>query len=551
MKSVYINQVGFLKEGAKKAVLNFGSDFFNIVDDKDKIVYSGKTSHFGTDNISGEDTYVADFSSFDRCGSFRIEADGVKSVSFDISGNVYDKLMKDLCKCFYFLRCGDALEEKYAGVYYHKPCHMSKATVYGEDVPPVDVTGGWHDAGDYGRYSTAGAVAVAHLLYGVRFFKSLLDVKFDIPSVKCDKGNLPDILAEVKVELDFLFKMQRENGSVWHKVTTFNHAPFIMPEDDKSELFLFNVSSIATADVAAVFALAYTIYKDYDKAYADKLMAAALKAYDWLTENPNPLLFKNAPGSNTGEYGEFEDYSNRFWAAASLYEATGKKNYYDDALIQRDKLKNFDEVTKFKLYQGGVFTTLGWGDVAGLGCLSLILLGDTVSISAEVNKYFTDEANRLCDIAKRNGFGLCMDKKDFIWGSNMELLKYLMVLTVADGIAPRDDYKKAIDAGIDYMLGCNSMDTSYVTGNGEKAFKNPHLRPTAVDDIEEPWPGLVSGGPNVGLQDERAHEVPKDSAPMKCYLDHIDCYSLNEITIYWNSPFVFVLAGLLENARRK
>ena len=68
------------------------------------------------------------------------------------------------------------------------------------------------------------------------------------------------------------------------------------------------------------------------------------------------------------------------------------------------------------------------------------------------------------------------------------------------------------------------MDVSYVTGNGEKAFKNPHLRPTAVDDIEEPWPGLVSGGPNVGLQDERAKEVPAGSAPMKCYLDHIDCY---------------------------
>ncbi len=90
------------------------------------------------------------------------------------------------------------------------------------------------------------------------------------------------------------------------------------------------------------------------------------------------------------------------------------------------------------------------------------------------------------------------------------------------------------------------MDVSYVTGNGEKAYKNPHLRPTAIDDIEEPWPGLVSGGPNVGLQDERDQTLPKDLPPMKCYLDHIDCYSLNEITIYWNSPLVFVMAGLLK-----
>ena len=91
------------------------------------------------------------------------------------------------------------------------------------------------------------------------------------------------------------------------------------------------------------------------------------------------------------------------------------------------------------------------------------------------------------------------------------------------------------------------MDISYVTGNGEKAFKNPHLRPTAVDDIEEPWPGLVSGGPNAGLHDERAQTLRgKGLPPMKCYIDHIDCYSLNEITIYWNSPLVFALSGILE-----
>ena len=86
------------------------------------------------------------------------------------------------------------------------------------------------------------------------------------------------------------------------------------------------------------------------------------------------------------------------------------------------------------------------------------------------------------------------------------------------------------------------MDTSYVTGYGEKAYKNPHLRPTAVDGIDDPWPGLVSGGPNRGLQDEKASELPKDTPPMKCYLDDVSCYSLNEITIYWNSPLVFVLA---------
>ena len=546
MARIFTNQVGFTPDSSKKAVLDFGGTDFQVLNENGESVYTGKAQHFGTDEISGEDVSVADFSDFKETGTFSISSDGASSAHFSISNNVYDKLMKDICKCFYFLRCGDALTKEYAGVYYHKPCHMTKATVYGEDTDPVDVTGGWHDAGDYGRYSTAGAVAVAHLLYGVRYFKNLLDVKFDIPKVKGDKGDLPDILAEVKVELDFLKKMQREDGSVWHKVTTFCHAPFLMPEDDKGELFLFHVSSLATADIAAVFALAYSIYKDYDAAYADSLLTASKKAYKWLKENPDELLFFNAEGSNTGQYDEAEDISNRFWAAASLYEATGEKSYYEDILSQRDRLIDFDAKAQSKGYQGDVFTCLGWAEVAGLGSLSILLKGDDDELTRDIKKRFEGEADRLVSNAGKNGFGLCMEAKDFIWGSNMELLKYLMILTVVDAkITHKDEYKKAVLSCLDYLLGCNSMDVSYVTGNGEKAFKNPHLRPTAVDDIEEPWPGLVSGGPNVGLQDERAKEVPAGSAPMKCYLDHIDCYSLNEITIYWNSPLVFVMSGIL------
>lgn len=544
MNKIFMNQVGYLPGSVKRAVLNFPAEDFRVVDENGDTAYEGKTRHFGNDDISGEDTYVADFTILSEAGSYRLEAGDIKGPEFKVGYACFDKLKRDICKCFYYLRCGDALARRYAGEYYHEPCHMSKATVYGEDVEPVDVTGGWHDAGDYGRYSTAGAVAVAHLLYAVRFFPNILDLEFDIPKEKCDNGQLPDLLAEVKVELDFLMKMQRENGSVWHKVTTFNHADFIMPEDDKNELFLFPVSSLATADIAAVFALASGIYKDYDKAYADKLMERALLAYDWLRENPKEVLFRNAEGSNTGEYSEAEDYSNRYWAACSLYETTSEGRYYQDAMEQKAKLEAFNKAATMKLYQGDVMTCLGWGDDGGLGGLSLILKKEDNALTLAARESFVNEAKRLVANGEKNGFNLCMERKDFIWGSNMELLKYMMVLTVANLINKDEAFEDAIVAGLDYLLGCNSMDVSYVTGNGEKAFKNPHLRPTAVDDIEEPWPGLVSGGPNIGLQDEKAQTIPKDSAAMKCYLDDVACYSLNEITIYWNSPLVFVMAGL-------
>ena len=542
MKSIYINQVGFTKTAPKKAVLNFPAERFEIKTISGECVFSGNVTEFGKDKISGEETFVADFSEFQSEGRFTVNAGDAASVSFEIKDSIYAGLMKDVCKCFYYLRCGDALSKEFAGDYYHKPCHMGLATVYGTD-EKKDVTGGWHDAGDYGRYSTAGSVAVAHILYGVRFFNELLDTEFNIPKESCEKGQYPDILSEVKVELDFLKKMQRQDGAVYHKVTTFNHAPFIMPQEDTNELFLFAVSSIATADIAAVFALAYTIYKDYDKAYADSLLEAAKRAYDWLLANPKPLLFYNPEGSNTGQYDEAEDYSNRYWAAASLYEATGDKSYYHDAVDQKRKAGDYGEKHAGFGFQGDYLTCLGWAEVAGLGSFSILLAGDDSDLEKELRTRYVAEADRLVKVASLNGFGIPMLPEDYIWGSNFEVEKYMMILAVTDKfVQHKDEYRKVICAGLDYLLGCNSVDTSYVTGYGEKAYKNPHLRPTAVDGIDDPWPGLVSGGPNKGLQDEKASELPKDTPPMKCYLDDVSCYSLNEITIYWNSPLVFVLA---------
>ncbi|RKM62056.1 glycoside hydrolase [Butyrivibrio sp. CB08] len=542
MKQIYLNQVGFTKTGSKKAVLNFPAERFELVSTGGETVYSGNVTEFGRDKISGEETFVADFSQFSDEGSFAVRAGDTSSATFKISDDVYGTLFKDLLKCFYYLRCGDALSKEFAGEFYHEPCHTSLATVYGTD-EKRDVSGGWHDAGDYGRYSTAGSVAVAHLLYGVRFFKNLLDVDFNIPKENCEKGQYPDILSEVKVELDFLMKMQREDGAVYHKVTTFSHAPFIMPEEDKEELFVFAVSSIATADIAAVCALAYTIYKDYDAAYADKLLAASKKAYAWLSANPNPLLFYNPEGSNTGQYDEAEDFSNRYWAAASLYEATGDEQYLIDARNQKVKAADYGDKHAGFGFQGDYLTCLGWAEVAGLGSFSMLLAGDDSDLTKELRTRYISEADRLVKVAKENGFGIPMLPEDYIWGSNFEVEKYMMILAVTDSfVSPNEEYKKVIRSGLDYLLGCNSMDVSYVTCHGEKAYKNPHLRPTAVDNVDEPWPGLVSGGPNRGLQDEKASELPKDTPPMKCYLDDVTCYSLNEITIYWNSPLVFVLA---------
>ena len=549
MKTIVLNEVGYRVKARKEAVLNFDAKGFTVFTNDGKEVFKGELKHFGKDDMSGEDTYIADFSDVCGEGTYYIEADGVKSVSFCIKEEPYNGLMQDLLKTFYFLRCGCGLDEEFAGVYKHGKCHTALAKVYEDKETLVDVTGGWHDAGDYGRYTTAGSVAAAHLLYAFKDYPILKEIKFNIPN---DMG-LPDILAEIKAELDFLMKMQREDGGAYHKVTTLRHADFIMPEEDRNDLFLFPVSSLATADLAAVCALAYTVYKDYDKEYAGKLLSTATMAYEWLSENPEEVLFKNPPESNTGEYGEAEDISNRFWAYASLYAATGDELYKRELLFTKKRYDLFIEASNdvpdrqahMELTRQRAYTSLGWEEVAGLGTLSILSLGLDDDLSKELSEYIIKEADRLVNSSKKNGYGVCMEDADFIWGSNFELGKYMMILAKAAALTGEKVYIETLERGLGYLLGCNPMNVSYVTGNGENAYKNPHLRPTAVDGIDLPWPGLVSGGPNKGLQDELAQEVPKDTPPMKCYLDEVPCYSLNEITIYWNSPVVYALAAIL------
>jgi len=81
-----------------------------------------------------------------------------------------------------------------------------------------------------------------------------------------------------------------------------------------------------------------------------------------------------------------------------------------------------------------------------------------------------------------------------------------------------------------------------VTGFGDRPVTEPHHRPSVADDVDAPVPGLVSGGPNAGIQDEYAAEHLQGRAPAKSFADHEDSYATNEVTIYWNSPALFVLA---------
>lgn len=537
---IFLNQAGYTVNAPKIAVTTTPCNF-QIIRTVDQIsVFDGITTDGGFDASSGEQTYHIDFSALTIPGSYYIlSGDKQKSPTFTIGNEVYRSLQKDLMKAFYYQRCGCALTEEYAGEYTHPACHTAPS-VFLEDYinktpnpASFDMTGGWHDAGDYGRYSTAASVALAHLLYAYELFPESFQDSLNIP----ESGNhMPDILNECLYELKWLLKMQAEDGGVYHKLTSFSHADFIMPQDDHSQFLIYPVSSMAVADFAAIMALASRVYKPFEPEFSETALQAARKSWKWLLNNPY-IGFHNPEGSNTGEYDDTCDLDEKMWASAEMLRTDfGFDNTYLEKLTEYV----LSDINK---------TDFGWTDVSGLTLLCTLFdakhsAGEKIENALKA-ALFAD-ADKLCSLIDAGGYRLGMEPEDYVWGSNMVVCNRSMLLILASLLSDADHapaYKNAALEHLHYLLGKNALGISYVTGHGDNAYKNPHNRPTFADGIELPMPGWVSGGPFKTPCDPKAIElIPKGTAPMKCFVDEVESYSTNEITIYWNSPAVFMTA---------
>ena len=352
---------------------------------------------------------------------------------------------------------------------------------------------------------------------------------------------MPDILNECLYELRWLMKMQMEDGSVRHKLTSMRHANFVMPHEDKRQMILFPVSTMAVADFAAIMALASRVYSPYEEVFAQEVLQAAKKAWNWLENHPEFIGFENPQGCNTGDYADADDKEERLWAASELYRACGDEKY----------LKAASEFVN----QVSDLTAMGWSDVAGFaGWAFLTENTDSKEGKTEFcelqNRFrtvFLEKAEDIVKISQKSGYFVALESEDYGWESNMVLLNRAMILATAYLLKPEESYLNTVVRQMDYLLGINAVGYSYITAVGSGSCKNPHNRVTVSDGIENTIPGFVVGGANEHPVDEKAEWlIVPGTPPMKCFLDIWECYSLNEMTIYWNSPAIFVAAFLTD-----
>ncbi|MFD9939823.1 glycoside hydrolase family 9 protein [Nonomuraea sp. NPDC059023] len=534
---VRVNQLGYLPGGPKRATVVTPSRAplpWRLLDASGRAVATGFTRVFGDDAMSGDHVHTADFTRYRARGAFRLAVGDEVSEPFEIDAGLYGKLRRDALAYFYHNRSGTPIEAGHVGQAYARPAgHAGVAPNQGDlDVPcapgacdyRMDVRGGWYDAGDHGKYVVNGALAAWQLIDA---YEQSGDVRLAIPE---SGGRLPDVLDEARWELDFLLRMQRPDGMVHHKIhdAAWTGLP-LRPEADAQPRLLFPVSTAATLNLAAVGARCHRVYQRFDRAFSARCLEAARRAWD--AAHANPALFAPAESVGGGPYDDTKVSDEFSWAAAELFAATGRRSY-------------------LKAVTTGLTTeNFSWKDTGGLADLALARVRGKLGPLAALK--LTGRVARVADRhladLRAQGYANPFLPPDgmYVWGSSSATANTALVLAYAYELTRVPKYREAAVESLDYLLGRNALNQSYVTGYGERAARNQHHRFWAhqLDPaLPYPAPGSLAGGPNSGLQDPVAQRNLQGCAPAKCYIDDIGSYATNEVAVNWNSALAWLTA---------
>ena len=538
--AIKVCQVGYLPSETKIAVLTTRTEGFALVHPvgSDKVSAKVPIKTAVKDVDSGDEVQWIDFSSLKTPGEYVVSVPGVgTSAPFRIGNGIFSHAFRLAVRSFTGQRAStDMSLAPDFPKYKYKAGHTAPAQYDPSSgkTGTRDVSGGWYDAGDYGRYVVNSGITTGTMLWAFEMNpKKLAKIKLDIPET--GKTKTPDFLSEVKVNLDWMLKMQDDDGGAWHKATTANFSGFVAPDQDKAPVLVIGTgkgqfkNTTATADLAAVAAIAARVFKAYDSAYAAKCLDSAKKGFAWAQKYPNELFTNNPKGISTGGYGDGDARDERLWAAAELFRTTGDTQYQDAFLALAKAWK--DTLTDGE--------APGWPQVRPMALMTFAMTANKSVDKDFQTRVIADLATAADGINKRikqNSYLMPLKSTEYYWGSNAVVANYALMLQVANRLHKQKEYQQGALDCLHYLLGRNTFAISYVTQVGTNYAMNPHHRPSRSIGVTEPFPGLLIGGPN-------ADNGKKP--PAKQWEDNWENYRVNETAINWNAPLVFVLANVL------
>lgn len=540
--AILVNQVGYAPHQVKVALLRnvpFAPSSIDIIDISNDHVVAQATVLPAIPDLHSTD-YIAEihFDQLTAIGQYRFRLPALISPVFEIKAQPDQDVKTLMLRSYYLQRCGVALDDPISGL-QHGLDHAHDGVLKHDDTinhagQTRAASGGWHDAGDYGKYVAPTAVTLAHLLDSYSLQPTAYpDGQLNIP----ESGNRrSDLLDEINIGLRWLLAMQRQDGAVYRKLSGTTWPKSLTPDQDLQTRYIYGISSPETAKFAAVMAQAARVYRTLDPVWSAKLQMAAERSWAWLQtiKAPQHIEWVDGDDSGSGKYlysntdrelSLLTDRDDRVWAAAELWLLTGQKKYLKTLNTEKNLM------TTLSLFE--------WKNTMLMGVIHLLRDGGSTlpqPLRASMRTAVLSAAQQAYRRSLRSGYRLANHR--LVWGSNKMTASEGYLLAEAYRMTLFPPYLRAAEAQRNFILGLNPQGISFVTGIGTHRVQHvAHLYARAAErDIA----GLMVGGANVLAQDRIA---PKDQG-LYSYIDNARAYSVNEYAIDYNGAMISLLAIL-------
>ncbi len=514
--------------------------------DNNMEVFSGSITSWKngiTHTQSGDKVWWFDFSSVTTVGEFYIEdvQNGLSSSKFIIHNDVYTTLLRAATHAFFYQRCGTAITAEHGGTWTHTACHIAaNQDLACRDVEnpnnaatAKDLSGGWHDAGDYNKYVNYAYTPLHNLLFAYQENPSVFTDDWGIPE---SQNGIPDLLDEVKYELDWLIKMQQTDGSVLNKVSVTDFSTASPPNNDVAKRYYGRASTSATLTVASVFAHASLVFKTINPNYSAILLTKAQNAWNWALANPSVMYANTGFQSSSPDVPTYDIMVRKIGTAAMLFAATNQATY-----------KTFFESNYASLHclQWEYFYSFEatYNDIA---LFYTTLSGITPAVSTTILASFKNSTINTADLYpsmlnNTDAYRAYMKDVDYVWGNNMQkaLMGVMYENMIQYNLSPSEHANfrtQALDY-LHFLHGVNPLSIAMLSNTGSIGADNFATQiyhewtgdGTIFD--QNPIPALLTGGINKNFT-VKTISPPANQPVQKSYKDWNTSYPENswEIT---------------------
>ena len=548
---IRIDQFGYLPQAKKIAVLREPVQGFDApmpfspgpliqvkrVSDQ-QVVFSAAPSVWNggaTHAQSGDRVWRVDFSAFTVPGAYFLydPTTGISSEPFDIRNDVYDLVLRQAVHVLLstMLRNSEGRPYVPAG-WTDAVCHLGPQQDLDcrsvlNPVPSTsrDLSGGWHDAGDYNKYVNYSDSALHSLLFAYQDVPWYWQDDYGIP----ESGNgIPDLLDEIKWELDWMLKMQNPDGSVLHKMAVTDFSAASPPSMDSGPRRYAPATASATISACGAYGHAALVFASLPQTqpYAATLQTAAVNAWNWLVANPGaiPSSYNNAGFVNAAaEESAYDQQTSRLCAAIYLFRLTGLATYrsFVDA--------NYASAHLFVWSYASVWEQ-EYNDALLLYAASP---GATTSVAAQIRQRYTasvvgnDHLVQVQNVV--DPYGAYLEDGNYTWGSNrtksLQGQMYESLIRNCLGGASATALRDAAEGFIHYIHGVNPMGLVFLTHmsafGAESSinemyhawFGDGTVWDSAATSPFGPPPGYLTGGSNPSYSPDASYSGPPIQPP--------------------------------------